>query len=129
MEENQRGTAALRRALARARPEPATAVHGPNRRGGRDLVVGDIHGHFPTLARALDALDFDAEADRLFSVGDLTSPDRNRSASPVKICRMAPGSVKKTIGGRPSRRTVNVSPYRSAQARMNGSGAKVHLSS
>ena len=50
------------------------------------------------------------------------------SGSPVKICLMAPGSVKKTIGGRPSSRTVNVSPYRSAQACMNGSGAKTHLS-
>ena len=65
------GMASLRRALAAARPEHATAVHGPNRNGGRDLVVGDIHGHFATLERALDALDFDAARDRLFSVGDL----------------------------------------------------------
>ena len=73
MEENLNdpGMAALRRALARARPERATAVQGPNRNGGRDLVVGDVHGHFPTLERALEALDFDASRDRLFSVGDL----------------------------------------------------------
>jgi hypothetical protein len=41
---------------------------------------------------------------------------------------MAPGSVKKTIGGTPSIRTVNVSPYRSAQACMNETGANTHLS-
>lgn len=39
---------------------------------GRDLVVGDIHGHFTKLQRALDAVGFDpAAGDRLFSVGDL----------------------------------------------------------
>ena len=38
---------------------------------GRDLIVGDVHGHFTKLQEALDAIDFDAERDRLFSVGDL----------------------------------------------------------
>lgn len=39
---------------------------------GRDMVVGDIHGHFTKLQRALDAVGFDpASGDRLFSVGDL----------------------------------------------------------
>ena len=42
---------------------------GPNR-NGRDLVVGDVHGHFATLRRALAELEF-AEGDRLFSLGDL----------------------------------------------------------
>ena len=54
-----------------ARPERASAVYEPNRNGGRDLVVGDVHGHFATLESALDALGFDDDADRLFSVGDL----------------------------------------------------------
>ena len=40
-----------------------------NRRG-RDLVVGDIHGHFATLRRALADLDV-REHDRVFSLGDL----------------------------------------------------------
>ena len=40
-----------------------------NRRG-RDLVVGDIHGHFATLRRALDELEI-GEHDRVFSLGDL----------------------------------------------------------
>jgi serine/threonine protein phosphatase 1 len=38
---------------------------------GRDYVVGDIHGCFDQLQRALDAADFDGTQDRIFSVGDL----------------------------------------------------------
>lgn len=38
---------------------------------GRDLIVGDIHGHFTKLATALGRIGFDPERDRLFSVGDL----------------------------------------------------------
>ena len=39
---------------------------------GRDLIVGDIHGHFTKLKSALDDVGFDPDAgDRLFSVGDL----------------------------------------------------------
>lgn len=39
---------------------------------GRDLIVGDIHGHFTKLQAALDAVGFNPDAgDRLFSVGDL----------------------------------------------------------
>ena len=37
---------------------------------GRDLVVGDIHGHFATLRHALAALEV-GEQDRVFSLGDL----------------------------------------------------------
>lgn len=49
---------------------------------GRDLVVGDIHGHFTKLQRALDAAGFDpAAGDRLFSVGDLV--DRGPESSLV----------------------------------------------
>ena len=54
-------------------------------------------------------------------------PARNRPGSPARICLMAPGSVKNTIAGKPDRRTVNVSPYRSAQVCMKGSGANTHL--
>jgi serine/threonine protein phosphatase 1 len=43
---------------------------GPNSRG-RDLAVGDIHGHFSRLEEALAAIGFDPTRDRLFSVGDL----------------------------------------------------------
>lgn len=38
---------------------------------GRDLIVGDVHGHFTKLQAALDAVGFDPVRDRLFSVGDL----------------------------------------------------------
>ena len=40
---------------------------------GRDLVVGDVHGCFRTLARALDAVGYEAGCDRLFGVGDLVN--------------------------------------------------------
>ena len=40
---------------------------------GRDLVFGDVHGCFPTLARALDAVGYEAGCDRLFGVGDLVN--------------------------------------------------------
>ena len=41
----------------------------PNERG-RDLVVGDVHGHFATLRHALAELEV-GEHDRVFSLGDL----------------------------------------------------------
>lgn len=43
---------------------------GPNLRG-RDIAVGDIHGHFLRLETALADVAFDPHRDRLFSVGDL----------------------------------------------------------
>ncbi|WP_371919217.1 metallophosphoesterase [Pseudomonas sp. MPBD7-1] len=42
----------------------------PNEKG-RDFVVGDIHGHFTLLKKALSKVNFNTEADRIFSVGDL----------------------------------------------------------
>ena len=38
---------------------------------GRDLVVGDLHGHRGLLEDVLDALAFDPARDRVLSVGDL----------------------------------------------------------
>lgn len=38
---------------------------------GRDFAVGDIHGHFTLLQKALDDVGFNPATDRLFSVGDL----------------------------------------------------------
>jgi serine/threonine protein phosphatase 1 len=43
---------------------------GPNRLG-RDIAVGDVHGHFTRLENTLRAVRFDPSRDRLFSVGDL----------------------------------------------------------
>ena len=40
---------------------------------GRDLVVGDVHGCFYTLDRALRKINFDPALDRLFGVGDLVN--------------------------------------------------------
>ena len=40
---------------------------------GRDFVVGDVHGCFRTLERALSVIAFDPNLDRLFGVGDLVN--------------------------------------------------------
>ena len=50
----------------------STTLHryGPNPLG-RDIAVGDIHGHFGVLSSALDRIAFDPSRDRLFCVGDL----------------------------------------------------------
>jgi serine/threonine protein phosphatase 1 len=62
--------------------EGAAAIRrfAPNSQG-RDFVVGDIHGCFSILARRLDQIRFDADRDRLFSVGDLIDrgPDSKRA--------------------------------------------------
>ena len=59
-----------------------TILRFEKNQAGRDLVVGDIHGHFSKLQQALDAVDFDpAAGDRLFSVGDLV--DRGPESSLV----------------------------------------------
>ena len=49
---------------------------------GRDFVVGDIHGAFDLVWRAMEAAHFDPATDRLFSVGDLIdrSPGSRRCA-------------------------------------------------
>ena len=39
--------------------------------GGRDWIVGDVHGCFRTLSQVLHGIDFEHGRDRLFSVGDL----------------------------------------------------------
>ena len=49
---------------------PWVGHHSCNRHG-RDFVVGDVHGCFRTLERALASLSFDDSRDRLFGVGDL----------------------------------------------------------
>lgn len=39
---------------------------------GRDIIAGDVHGHFSKLRQALDAINFNPTVgDRLFFVGDL----------------------------------------------------------
>lgn len=40
---------------------------------GRDLVVGDLHGHRALFERVLDRMDFDPARDRVLSVGDLVN--------------------------------------------------------
>lgn len=43
----------------------------PRNPHGRDIVIGDIHGHFSRVARQLERIGFDPAADRLICVGDL----------------------------------------------------------
>lgn len=43
----------------------------PTNSRGRDFVIGDLHGEFATLQKALDIVSFDFERDRLLAVGDL----------------------------------------------------------
>ncbi len=38
---------------------------------GRDFVIGDLHGSYEVFLRLLEGLQFDADVDRMFSVGDL----------------------------------------------------------
>ena len=54
------------------RPNTSAAVAELAANGsGRDFVVGDVHGHFATLERALETLRYDPNQDRLVSLGDL----------------------------------------------------------
>lgn len=46
-------------------------VQLPGNTTGRDLVVGDLHGHRAQLEKVLDRIEFDPSCDRVFSVGDL----------------------------------------------------------
>ncbi|GAA5235674.1 serine/threonine protein phosphatase [Verticiella sediminum] len=48
---------------------------------GRDIAVGDIHGHFSALRTELERIGFDPKRDRLFSVGDLV--DRGPESAQV----------------------------------------------
>lgn len=50
---------------------PTMIKHFPANTKGRDFVVGDLHGHPEMLCELLTAVCFDAEVDRVFSVGDL----------------------------------------------------------
>ena len=61
------------------------AVEGNPAAGGRDWIVGDVHGCFQTLRQALAAIDFEPGRDRLFSVGDLI--DRGPHSNEALSCQ------------------------------------------
>ena len=52
-------------------PERAFARVERNATGGRDFVVGDVHGEFDTLEAMLASVGFLPGCDRLFALGDL----------------------------------------------------------
>ncbi len=49
----------------------ATVHYLPANTAGRDFIVGDLHGCYDELMAALQAANFDANRDRVISVGDL----------------------------------------------------------
>ncbi|KWU17927.1 metallophosphoesterase [Burkholderia cenocepacia] len=51
---------------------------------GRDFVVGDLHGCYSMLRRALSGIGFDETVDRLFSTGDLI----DRGPEPLECLRL-----------------------------------------
>jgi serine/threonine protein phosphatase 1 len=51
---------------------------------GRDFVVGDLHGRYDLLKKAMATHDFDKTKDRLFSVGDII----NRGPQSVKCLKL-----------------------------------------
>lgn len=55
----------------------------PRNPKGRDIAVGDIHGHFTKLSGELNRIRFNPEADRLISCGDLVDrgPESHHAAS------------------------------------------------
>lgn len=55
-------------------------VHWPEGRGGRVLVVGDIHGEFEMFQRLLKLAKFDERLDFVFALGDLVDrgPDSRK---------------------------------------------------
>jgi serine/threonine protein phosphatase 1 len=57
-------------------------VRLPANPGGRDFVVGDIHGAFDLVLRAMDRVRFDPSRDRILSLGDLIDrgPGSHRTA-------------------------------------------------
>lgn len=50
---------------------PVVKYTTKNLLGGKDYVVGDLHGCYHMLSQLLDEIKFDYDKDRLFSVGDL----------------------------------------------------------
>ena len=56
---------------ARRSPERPTVRVGENSTGGRDFVVGDVHGEFEALDATLASLGLQPTRERLFALGDL----------------------------------------------------------
>ena len=59
------------RTMIRPKLQSLTVRVGENCAGGRDFVVGDVHGEFRALEALLARVGFVPECDRLFALGDL----------------------------------------------------------
>ena len=91
-----------------------TRTYPQNPLGGADFVVGDVHGCFRTLTRAMDALDFDPERDRLFAVGDLVNRPEYPDPPPPRAGALAPRQGRQHRGAHfgddsPARRSTHAS--------------------
>jgi serine/threonine protein phosphatase 1 len=62
---------------------------------GRDFVIGDLHGMFDVLMRAMDDHGFDPATDRVFSVGDLV----DRGPDSIKCIRLVKEDWFKAVRG------------------------------
>jgi serine/threonine protein phosphatase 1 len=62
-------------------PKPAVKRLPLNTKG-KDVIVGDIHGMFDLVLRAMEKMNFDQSCDRLISVGDMIDrgPGSHRTA-------------------------------------------------
>ena len=100
-------------------PDNAIVEHDRNRTG-RDLVIGDLHGHFDTLEHALAELAFDPRGDRLFSVGDLI--DRG-PRSPDALEWIEEGRIA-AVRGNHEQMMVEALSRERGQLRMSGAGAR-----
>ena len=102
-------------------PEQAAVRLRGNHSGGRDLVIGDLHGYFGTLEYALPELSFDPGRDRLFSVGDLI--DRGpRSAEALQW--LESGRITAAVRGNHEQMMVNaLEANQAVSLRKSGAGA------
>lgn len=57
--------------MSNPQPSYSPVVTLPANRAGRDFIIGDIHGAYDLLDDALATVEFNPDADRLFSTGDL----------------------------------------------------------
>jgi len=67
--------------MAARRTDPVLRL--PGNALGRDFVVGDIHGCFDTVWRAMEAVSFDPARDRIVSLGDLIDRGPQSHAAPA----------------------------------------------
>lgn len=82
--------------MTRPHPQLPTVRVRENCTGGRDFVVGDVHGEFLALEALLAHVGFAPECDRLFALGDLG--DRGPRSADV-LAWMKSGRIALSVRG------------------------------